>query len=171
MCKCANIRAIKLSLLAILWACIASAQKIIKVEKASDHSTYIKGNNFEGVIFDKSYKFSKYKGFTPTTKQIKVFESEIIGELKGIRDNEHDAYKMRSITAILKQLSQYRRQYFGYVNEKGYKVIEAHFLFNKDLSKSWTTSKIVINGGGMKYWQLKSFGIDTLYEFNVNRPR
>jgi hypothetical protein len=162
-------KSIVIFLLIMGFASISSGQKIIKVEKVSEYSTYVTGNNFEGVIFNTDYKFNpKYKRFTPTLKQIEFFENSIIGDLNEIYKVEANAYKKRSIPEILKRLTKYRRQYFGYINEKGNKVIEAHFFLVKDRTIGWKTGEVIVRDGGFGFWQLTFVGTDTLFEFSVN---
>ena len=99
-----------------------SAQKIIKIEKASDYSTHVIGNDFEGVIFSATYNGSslikdKNLKYTPTEINVIEVEKLIASNMNIIK------YKDNQNLFIYKHLKKYLRQYFGYINEKGQKVI------------------------------------------------
>ena len=179
MSKCANEtlkKAVALLLITVLCTLIASAQKVIKVEKASDHSTYIKGSNFEGVIFDKEYKFpynvidSTYQRFTPTVEEIELVEKALKQQIKELNKNHPNQISRKS--NIEKHLGKYRRQYFGIITPKGERTIHVN-CFKKekddDWQKSWMSNLYEVLDGGSNYWRV-NFNIATgvLFDFSTN---
>src|SRR5579863_112628 len=118
----------------LVFALNASAQKIIKVEKVSDHSTYVKGSNFEGVLFSEKYidMLSKVNGkkFTPGTNDILIIEKLLPIGLDTIKDVTNHKYFVKN------HLKRYLRQYFGYIDKNGDKIIYVNVFWNNSENKS-----------------------------------
>lgn len=180
MSKCADMQ-MKKMLLTLL--CIAGltfsvlAQKVTSVEKTSDHSTYVKGDDFEGVIFSEDYTKlnnwigAKYKRFTPTIQDIELAESILRKKLKETYKKNHNKYIRSNAAGIQSTLEQYCHQYFGYIDENGKKII--HFnCFPREIeeySKTWKTAFTMGFDGGPAFWRIEvniSDGI--LFGFNTN---
>ena len=141
-----------------------SAQKIKSIERLSDHSSYVKGNNFEGVIFSENYfqqssdtAETKIKRFTPTVEDIILAERILIK--KG-----NDTTNKGDILYIFNNLKKYHRQYIGYFNNKGERMIYVNcFQLDKDqlsekIKKSarvpdWHNTLYIVDDGGRRYWQ------------------
>jgi len=152
------------------------AQKINKIEKVSGYSTYVKGNNFEGVIFDKDYKFpygvvdSTYKRFTPTVAEIELLEKTLMAQIKEINKNHPNQISQKS--NINKHLSKYRRQYFGIITPKGERSIHVNCFLkekNDDWQNKWKLELYEMFDGGSYYWRV-NFNITTkvFFDFSTN---
>jgi len=116
----------------------ASAQKIIRTEKVTDHSTHILGNDFEGIVFHDNYfqnpKDSverKIKRFTPTTADIEATEQILHLQRKNKANKGDKDY-------IFRHLGGYRRQYIGYIDSTGDTMVYVN-CFPKD--EDWATEK------------------------------
>lgn len=140
-----------------------SAQKIIRSEKVTDQSVHIIGNNFEGVMFDKAYKaeylnlIEKYPDrFSPSIAEVLLAEKLM---QKGIKEiDEHSLYPKHGYGPIVhKHLRSYVRQYLGFVNEKGEKVIYINSLWKKDTVKEsdWLKDYYYVFDGGSAYWNVR----------------
>jgi len=151
---------------------VVSAQKIIKTEKVTDHSTHVIGNNFEGVIFsDKEisgFLFTKgNKKFTPTENDIIKAERLTTLSLDTIKDVTNQK------VYIKRHLKKYLRQYFGYINENGERIISINFFFwntsdNKS-GKRWLNEAIDVSDGGNRYWQIKiNLTTQESFDFYIN---
>lgn len=143
------------------------AQKSLKIEKVTDHSSLVKGDNFEGIIFDKSYIQNPkdtaeliIKKFTPTDEDIILVE-------KVLTTKNNDNNNKGDIKYIFNNLRKYRRQYMGYYNGKGEKIIYVNcFPVEEDwanekikvtLSKTkipkWYDHLFYVFDGGRSFWQ------------------
>lgn len=151
----------------------AFAQKVIKVEKASEHSTYVKGDNFEGVIFDKDYR-SKFfpvidsmsKRFSPTVEEVLLLEKALSSQIKEL--NKHRNYQTRK-NAIDRHLNRYCRQYYGYIDLKGKKIIGVNSFIRDFEDNSWRWEYQLFFDGGASVWQVMfDISTDKLFSFGTN---
>jgi len=160
-----------------------SAQKVIKSEKVTDHSMHIVGDDFEGIIFNDNYfqnpkdtSETKIKRFTPSSEDIFLTES-ILKEHAGNKQNKGDE------ECIFSNLKKYRRQYIGYFNDKGEKLIYVNcFPVNEDwaIQKAkegnkilniprWYNSLFHVFDGGNRFWQIKlNLSTKKMFDFWVN---
>jgi hypothetical protein len=159
-----------LSILFLLCAINLPAQKIIKTENVTDKSIHVFGDSFEGVIFTDKYEFrlgiakSNGKNFTPTENDILLVEKLLRKNLDTVKsfDNQNKLIK--------RKLKHYWRQYFGYINEKGERIIAINGLWkNLDFTPNWLKNIVIVLDGGDDYWQIK-INLDKLelFEFDVN---
>lgn len=161
-------------LLPLLLLCLATgvfAQKIIKTQKASDHSTYVKGDNFEGVIFSEKYLDSfllhmEGEKFTPDAHYIIMAEKLLRFGLDTIKDVGNQG------PFVKRHIKKYLRQYFGYTNAKGEKVICINAFWNDVENKSdshWLNDIVDVLDGGNSYWRIKiNLTTHQLFDFTVN---
>jgi hypothetical protein len=63
-----------------------------------------------------------------------------------------------------KKLSKYKRQYFGYIDKNGDKILLINCFWSKDKNAKdrWLTDRIMVLDGGSYYWNVK---------FNLNKKR
>jgi len=147
-----------------------SAQKVKKVEKVSDYTTYVKGNNFEGVIFSEKYinMLSKVNGkkFTPGTNDILIVEKLLPLGLDTIKDATNHKFFVKN------HLKKYLRQYFGYIDKNGDKIIYINVFWDNSENKSekrWLNDIIEVLDGGDYFWQIKvNLTTHQLFDFAVN---
>lgn len=148
-----------------------SAQKVIKSEKVTDHSMHIVGDSFEGVIFTKEYNTGslidqKSKKFTPSIQEISLSEKLLNQNLDTVKN------KWTQSVAIHGNLKKYLRQYFGYINEKGERIIYINAFWkdsNSAKDKRWLNDIVFVLDGGPAYWQIKiNLDESSLFEFAVN---
>jgi hypothetical protein len=118
---------------------------------------------FTVAIFPASYTDMVGSGnkFTPTHAQIDSAEF-------ALREN----IKLLSIKAptIAKRYKYYYRQYFGFIDNEGNKVVLINAIpANK--AKDWLKRLISVTDGGSDYWNVKySFTSRIFSDFNVNGP-
>jgi hypothetical protein len=129
------------------------AQKITKVEKISDHSTYIKGRDFEGCVFGSNYiaiysREQNATSYTPSADEIILAEKILRQTIDTIHYYGHEYF-------VRKNLKKYIRQYFGYVSATGEKVIYISALWKNNKDRQWLTDYISVEDGGDYYWQIK----------------
>ena len=125
---------------------------------------------FNVAIFPESSRelFQGANRFTPTKKEIETAEQGLINQLAGINTDRHNQY---STPAIDKNLSKYKRQYFGYFDMKGNKIlfINCFWKKNKEEELLWFNERIMVLDGGSYFWNIK-FNLNTneLFDLDVN---
>ena len=104
-----------------------------KIGNKDYQNTIIKTNRFEGVIFSKDYislMNSSDKKFTPTTSDID--SAEIILR-KGIKEiNVNRPNQVDKCPVINRKMKKYKRQYFGYFDNNGDKIIFINCFWDKN---------------------------------------
>lgn len=131
------------------------AQKILFSEKTAEHSTYVKGSKFEGIIFDQKYPHRSKdippanRRFTPSFEEIELVEQLLNQQLEeNIADNNNGPI-------IHKKLQKYVRQYVGVLSDKGERNI---FIlcdwWRKGSARpdNWKTEFIKVFDGGSYHW-------------------
>ncbi len=158
--------------------CSVDAQKVISTKRASDHSTYVKGNNFEGVIFDENYTMllnnyidPKYQRFTPTLADIKSVENILQKKLKETYKNDTNNYMRLSSQAIHSRLKKFCRQYFGYIDKSGKKIIHVNCFpkaYEAD-TKEWNSEIMMVLDGGTSCWRVEvNINDNNLFNLDFN---
>lgn len=116
-----------------------------------------------GVIFSADYKyysFDNLKRFTPSFSEISELEILLSRHIKKINSNR---LNQGNQSLIHRNLKKYKRQYIGYFDEKGERVIYVKFLWkgyqyfddNGKEIEIWKTQWLEIFDGGSSYWQIK----------------
>lgn len=122
----------------------ASAQKIIRTEKVTDHSTHVIGSNFEGVLFTEEFHASyphhkddilTNKWFTPSLDEIILIEAVLKAQLK----NQTPEAKYNDARIVAGHLKKYYRQYVGFINRKGEKCIYINGLLKKSVKEIYAS--------------------------------
>jgi len=145
----------------------------------------IESRKFEGTIFPKSYNipYSENplieKRFTPTKEEIVELEKQLRSDIKKINKNKPNQGKGYG-PIIHKRIRKYDRQYIGFIDQYGQRVIYVNFIWNgyslwesiRGFTKpedSWKTEWQMIFDGGSRYWNIK-YIIDKkeFVEFQVN---
>lgn len=141
-------------------------------EKKSERVSFIHGRHFDGVIFSADYKLPIFeqgdKGrFTPTADEIFLFERELQKRIKGINKNKPNQGRHYG-PVIDKRLKMYTRQYAGFINVKGEKVIHAGLNWKRK-EKRWKTDFILVLDGGSYHWTIRyNLEKDEFLHFGVN---
>ena len=159
-----------LNLIFLLLGTSVNAQRVISTEQTSEYSTYVKGNNFEGVIFSKEYQmpFSENppveKRFTPSIEDIELVEKLLNEQLKNINNGVNQGKHLGP--KIHKKLKKYQRQYIGFISEQGEQYIylscnwQRYNLFDRIRGFSppddgWKTEFWIVFDGGSYHWNIK----------------
>jgi hypothetical protein len=135
----------------------AFAQKILKTKRASGFSIHIIGDDFEGVIFKKEYEpypsdTPKTTSFTPTIDDIELAEKFLHQNLDTLKDGDGQS------VIIHTTLRKYIRQYFGFINTKGEKIIFVNAFYDVRIyrnKKEWQKGSVNVWDGGNRFWQIK----------------
>lgn len=139
----------------------------------STKNVLIETKNFIGVIFDKeekSYLAEIFKSFTPIPEQVFKAES-IMKKCVEVDKITSDSLEIRP-HAIYK-LEKYHRQYFGYFNDKGQRIILIKSISGSGRAdsrfpKEYIKQEVVLQDGGAGYFYLHT-NIDANICFNFYR--
>ncbi|TJY66660.1 hypothetical protein FAZ19_07010 [Sphingobacterium alkalisoli] len=145
---------------------------------------YIRTSAYEGVIFSEHYLHMKNglkEKFTPTLSDIELTEALLRNQLKGI--NIKKINQGGSCPVIDKKLNKYKRQYFGYIDANGDKIISINCLWEKkgfhDFTDkifhkapddtTWKTDEKNVLDGCSYYWTIKvNLTSKALFDLYVN---
>ncbi|MBG25668.1 MULTISPECIES: hypothetical protein [Flavobacteriaceae] len=169
-----------ISILIFLVSC-SSTFKI--VEQPTEYSTVIEKGRITGVIFKENGAcflcLQDKERFTPTIDDIQKTERILEQNLK--EANKSRTNQVDNCPVIHKKLKSYRRQYFGYIDSSGKKIIYITFNWNrysifdrlrgyyKDESENWKKEKEMVLDGCSYHWEIK-INLDTeeVFELGVN---
>jgi hypothetical protein len=133
----------------------------------------VKKKRYEGFVFSKNHfllmtvgdDFSRY---TPSLEDITKSENILS---RGIcRMNIQHINQSNDCPVIDKKMRKYKRQYFGFINSKGDKVLWINFIWSKYVSKDGLTDDVIlVNDGCSYYWNVKvDLSNDSLYDLHIN---
>jgi hypothetical protein len=159
-----------LTMLLWLMLCSACNSTFLIVEKPTDYSTVVKCGKIKGVIFQENvdcFFFHNEKRFSPTIDDIQIAEKILKEKIKIA--NSSLPNQGGDCPIIHKHLNNYRRQYFGFINEEGDRIIYAKFEWNRcsifdrlkgydcgeDEDDSWKTEVENAFDGCSYYWSIR----------------
>lgn len=141
----------------------------------SQEAKFIKGTNYCGYIFFVTHncmvgiedQVSKYM---PNDKVVEDFESELRNEVIVMTDSLVDQGK--GCPDIKRKLQKYCRQYFGFTNSVGERVLYVNFVWSKSgdhIMKKIDNEWIGVYGGCARYWNIKyNVSNNKFYDLRVN---
>ncbi|NVN95073.1 MAG: hypothetical protein HXX18_07320 [Bacteroidetes bacterium] len=153
-------------LTSILLTTINSFGQADTIFKKADH---YKTNKFDIAIFPANYiDFIPGQRFSPTRQEIEKAEIALNNNLKILNKQ---LVNQSSSPIIHKNLHKYKRQYFGYIDKKGNRIllINCFWSEDKDYTDRWLTDRIIVLDGGSYYWNVK-FNLDKnkLFDLGIN---
>jgi hypothetical protein len=137
---------------------------------AQNIAEHFKTRQFEVAIFpESSDEIMQQNRFTPTKEEIIKAENALKSKLKYINN---PLINQSSSTIIHKNLKKYKRQYFGYINDKGEKILYINSLWKKNEEENkWLNRLIWVSDGGSHYWNIEyNLETDELINLSVNGP-
>lgn len=137
----------------------------------STKAKHYKTQKFNVAIFPANYIdliASPENCFTPTKREVDRAELYLRGHLKEVNE---DLINQTTTPIIHRKLKKYKRQYFGYIDENGDRILLINCFWSKNKSNSevWLQNRINVSDGGSYYWDVK-FNLDKnkLFDLNVN---
>ncbi|MBA4154338.1 hypothetical protein [Flavobacterium sp.] len=138
--------------------------------KENENAYLIRNNNSIGEVFNKDFESSVIENspsrFTPSIEEINGAENILISNLKNKNNSKDGRY-------IFRNLKDYKRQYLGFINSDGDKMLHVSFYLDKNSKKQdnrfWEEEYKLILDGGVSYWiaiinlktnKLESFAIN-----------
>lgn len=159
------IRTITILTVILLTTCKVFGQTDTTFKKADHYKT----KQFDVAIFPSNY-FDLIPGqrFTPTRQEVDIAEISLDKDLKSLNKQLVN----QSPTPIIhKNLHKYKRQYFGYIDINGDRILLINCFWSKDKDDkdNWLTDRIMVLDGGSYYWNVK-FNLDKkqLFDLDVN---
>lgn len=134
---------------------------------ANTIADHYKTSKFDLAIFPAtSLDMIPGKRFTPTRKEVEFAELALRNQLKELNMpliNQHES------PIIHKKLRKFKRQYFGYLNENGHRILLINCFWKKRKLDNWLNSKVSVLDGGSYYWKI-NFDLNTfkLYDLYIN---
>ncbi len=134
--------------------------------KEADH---YKTKKFDVAIFPENYfEFISDQRFTPTRQEID--KAEIVLS-KNLKISNKQLVNQSSTPIIHIKLNKYKRQYFGYIDKNGDRIlfINCFWSKNENNTERWLTSEIMVLDGGSYYWNVKfNLTKNEIFDLNVN---
>lgn len=153
---------------AVLVAVLLGCAQTSKIQRYVDGSM--------GHIFPKDYTSAlvSFEGvgerYTPTYQDIKKAEEILNEQLEGINVPLAEQ-GMRGCPVIHKNLHRYGRQYVGYIDNEGNRVVWLNFIIKKDKEslKNLDKEVVVVLDGCSQYWNVKvNLDKSELFDLRVN---
>ncbi|WP_316787004.1 hypothetical protein [Pedobacter frigiditerrae] len=149
----------------LLTTCEVFGQTDTTFKKADHYKT----KRFDVAIFPSNYlDLIPGQRFTPTRQEINQAEISLATDLKTLNNQLVNQF---STPIIHKKLHKYKRQYFGYIDKNGDRILLINCFWAKDKydTDRWLTSRILVLDGGSYYWNVK-FNLDKkqLLDLDIN---
>ena len=128
---------------------------------------HYKTKKFDVTIFPANYiDMIPGERFTPTKQDIDKAEVALNRDLKTLnRQNLNQT----STPVIHKKLRKYKRQYFGYIDKNGERILLINCFWDKDSEKNWLKERVRTLDGGSYYWDIKyNIDKDELFDLSIN---
>jgi hypothetical protein len=152
----------------VLVALIFIAATTVKAQvKDSTSAWHYKTDNYDCAIFPMAYSTDivhNAKRFTPGFPDIDKAERAVAQQMLQQRDST------KRLPDVYRHLKKYRRQYFGYTNTDGHKILYINMFWEEDkYVKDWLKQMVMVQGGGSNYLSIKYDLTDNrLYDLQIN---
>jgi hypothetical protein len=139
---------------------------------SSNEPCFVVGRGYKGYIFHESHfvmvSVEQQKSrYTPTSKDVEIAEQLLREQLSGL--NKSHANQSGSCPIIDKKLQKYKRQYVGFINEKGEKILWINCIWSKELESQLSLDIISVKDGCSYYWSIKvNITTAKAYELDIN---
>lgn len=140
----------------------------IPIVEASDSTIYIKGKNFEGIVFKPTYKWRRpgegvkevehsillalpehknVEPWQPTIEAITSFEHTLHAYWEEAKTDSL-ADLNNKITIPYKQIDSLKRQYIGFIDSSGTENIWVNLISGSEPNIDWKKEPIIVDDGG-----------------------
>ncbi len=141
-----------------------------KTDQKTAEQLKIEGSNVAVFPEDEGDLWFADSRFTPTREEVEKAETALRENLETLNKDLINQDGSKNNPIIHKNLKKYNRQYFGYIDENGDRILLINGLWNKiEPISSWLNEWIVVFDGGSYYWNIK-FNLTTgkLFDLSVN---
>jgi hypothetical protein len=161
-------RIIRLTILSLAFmTCLSVSAQVTSDSIQTDH---YKTKQFDCVIFPDNYiDLIGGERFTPSRTEVDQAEKTLVEDLEELNNpliNQGGKYN----PIIHKNLKKYNRQYFGYIDNNGDKILLINcFWKQKNRFENWTKERVMVLDGGSHYWSIKlNLTTGKLFDLSVN---
>lgn len=117
-----------------------------------------KGKSLLTVAFPASYEIpyqvsNHDQRFTPSVNEIDLAEKILIEQLRGLNQNRFN--QGIGCPAIDKKLNKYARQYVGYINKEGERIIWINAVWHSKVPDYFEEDVVFILDGCSYYWNIE----------------
>tara|TARA_R100000697_G_scaffold116868_1_gene137823 strand:- start:656 stop:1129 length:474 start_codon:yes stop_codon:yes gene_type:complete len=126
-----------------------------------------------GKVFPDTYSneylpFESQTRFTPTVSDAEIVETLIAEQIATL--NKGMVNQGGSCPVIHDKLQSYYRQYVGYVDAKGERIVWVNFLWKKEYKKSEISEDVILVFDGCSYYWNVKVNLDkrTVFDLSVN---
>ncbi|MDR2204860.1 MAG: hypothetical protein LBE36_01695 [Flavobacteriaceae bacterium] len=126
---------------------------------------------YKGYVFDKSKEVTFINGvsnrFTPSKQEIEHIEKIISVSIP--KEKKATTNLGKQCPKISKNLKNYNRQYIGYMDINGNRIVWINFIWKKNCPSNWEKD-IILNMDGCSYfWQTKiNLEDDKIFDLFIN---
>jgi hypothetical protein len=115
-----------------------------------------------------TYNIPAAKRFTPTRDDIDKAETALKTQLAALNKK-----KVNQLDKAIEQiLNQYQRQYYGYIDKTGNKILYINCFYKDNtfgFGKTWLNYEVQVDDGGSAYWNIKfNLKKGKLFDLRVN---
>ncbi|MGB3180491.1 MAG: hypothetical protein WBB45_03830 [Cyclobacteriaceae bacterium] len=127
---------------------------------------------YKGIILDKNVDIfvdDKEAWFKPTVNEVKKAEQLINNQIQKLnKDKLNQGYEKCPI--IEKNFTKYVRQYIGYINTSGERIILVNMLWAQDIDyEGLDNDYILVFDGCSHYWKVKvNLSSDKIFDLEIN---
>lgn len=139
---------------------IVLAQSAVQ-DTSSEFATYVKTKDYEGVIFGKmgpaNYTDDKEYRWTPTPAEIEEVETLMKKHILKTVRKRGLINQFGDRPVIHENFEKYIRQYMGYINQKGQKIVWVNCFWKayENEFPDWKTHLVDVMDGGSYFWHIK----------------
>ena len=161
--------------LSLILAVQASAQKKPQQQPSAKYATYVAGTNYEGYAFNEEFEtditVENMAGrFTLSSADIDTLERLMKKKIAKL-NHTHNHQASMECQLIDEHLEKYKRQYIGFINEDGDKVVWVNFLRDRRFDKLLLYEIPNITGGCSSFFHVKvNMDHRLVYDLEVNDP-
>lgn len=117
----------------------------------------IEFKSFKGYVFSKTTEIDFIEGikgrFTPSKEEIENVEKQVSIIIP--KEKLANASFGKKCPKISKNLKNYNRQYIGYIDSKGNKIVWINFIWKKACPDNWQKDITLPTDGCSRFWQIK----------------
>lgn len=157
--------------LSLLITSTIKAQDYVVPEEVWYH-TEVMGSNYHGYVFNKDWDVdvvieNQDGRFTPDDVDIAKAEKLMQKKLAYL-NREHE--NQEGMCPIIDEfLTRYTRQYVGYTDIHGYKIIWINAVWDEKVTKQLAQDIVLTSGGCGRYWRIKvNLDTEKVYGLEVN---
>lgn len=133
---------------------------------------FCKGKGYQGYVFDTSYfvlkSVKQQQGkINLSCDEVKIAEEVLNKEL--LNFNKDKINQSQRCPDINKNLHKYCRQYFGFINTNGEKIVWINLFWNRAFKKMAKYELVNVNDGCSYYWNIEvNISAKTISNLQIN---